>query len=675
MRLDRIALALTFLFLHPAVSLFAARPLDFSDLMAARRISSPVVSPDGRWVAYVETTHDPETLSSDTQIFILSILGGEPRRLTADPAGSRNPMFTPDGRELLFVSSRGGTNQVYSLPLDTGGEALRLTDQPGGVSEVTLSPDGKWLLYTARVLVDSQSVVGMEDGRAPEARIIDNLLFRHWDHWRDGRYSHLFIAPAVPGGEARDLTPGKVDCPPISLGSPRDFAVSPDGKHVYYVANRDGVVATSTNNDIWRVDVDGSNLTKITVNPANDNLIALSPNGRFLAWREMARAGFESDKQDIRLLDLSSGKSANLTAGLDRSANELVWDPAGRFIYFTAEDEGRVSIYRVNAVLDGKPVITRLADGHTWSSISVTPDGKNIVALRQSFTEPQEIFLLSVDGRTVRALTARNREVLADVDMNPGEGFRFEAEDGVMVHGWLIRPPGFDPSRKYPLLYLIHGGPQSAWTDQFHYRWNAQMFAAWGYVAVLVNPRGSTGYGQLFTDQITGDWGGRVYRDLMRGLDHVIANYSFVDSTRMGAAGASYGGYMVNWIQGHSRRFRCLVNHNGVFNLESMYASTEELWFPEWEFGGTPWENPTLYRMWSPHRFAADFATPMLVIHSDRDYRVPPEQGLMAFTTLRRMGIDSRLLFFPDEGHWVLDPKNSRLWYATIRDWLDKYLK
>jgi len=653
------------------------RPLEFVDLLRIHRLAEPAVSADGKWVAFVRTSHDPKTADSWSDICLVPLAGGGMRVLTAGKTDNSRPMFTPDGNSLVFASNRSGSRQFYLLPLSGGGEAVQITRQPGGTKGGRLSPDGRYLLFHADVLLDSASVVDYQgQGKPPRARIIDELLFRHWDHWRNGEYKHLFIT-GIPGDDPPlDLTPGKVDVPPISLGSPLDYAVCGDSRYVYYTANRDPVVTISTNNDIWRVNLQGDSLLQITNNPANDNLIALSPRGNLLAYRAMERARFEADRYCLWLRDLETGAARNLTAGLDRSVGEVVWDPEGKYLYFTAEDRGRVSIFRVAAVLRGETTVQPLTDAQTYSGLRISPDGKTLVALRESFTTPAELVALSPSGKgPLRELTGLNAPLLSAIEMHPAESFHFEAEDGVPVHGYLIRPPGFDPAKKYPLIYLIHGGPQGAWTDEFHYRWNAQMFASWGYVTVMVNPRGSTGYGQEFTDRITGDWGGKCYRDLMRGVDYLLKNYEFIDPERLGAAGASFGGYMVNWIEGHTDRFRCLVNHDGVFNLESMYSSTEELWFPEWEFGGTAWENPTLYRLWSPHRYAADFKTPMLVIHGEKDYRVPPEQGLMAFTTLQRMGIESKLLYFPDEGHWVLNPVSSRLWYDTIRQWFDRFLR
>ncbi|MEA2062435.1 MAG: S9 family peptidase [Gemmatimonadota bacterium] len=665
--------------LAAAPALGGGRPLQYEDLLRSKRLSEPAISADSRWVAFVQASIDPDSFESWSDIYLVPLAGtgSQPRLLTAGRYSNTRPMFTPDGKALVFASDRSGSRQFYRMPLEGGGEAVQLTSQCGGAGGGRLSPDGRYLLYHADVLVDSASVVGSQvPGENTRARIIDELLFRHWDHWRNGRYKHVFVKRIAGNEPAVDLTPGKVDAPPISLGSRQDYAASRHSRYIYYTANRDPVVTISTNNDIWRVNVGGDSLRKITTGEGNDNLIAISPDGKLMAWRAMARPRFESDRYCLWLKDLATGRAANLTGGLDRSVLEALWAPGGKYIYFIAEDEGKTPVFRVTATLKKKPVLQRLTEKHSFSSLTVTPDGKTLVALRQSFSQPAELVAFSADGKgKIRRVTRLNEPLFSAIDLKQAESFYFPAEDSVPVHGYLIRPPGFDPGEKYPLIYLIHGGPQGAWNDKFHYRWNAQMFASWGYVAVMVNPRGSTGYGQEFTDQISGDWGGKCYRDLMRGLDYVLGKYDFIDPERLGAAGASFGGYMINWIEGHSDRFKCLVNHDGVFNLESMYASTEELWFPEWEFGGTPWDNPTLYRMWSPHRYARNFKTPMLIVHGEQDFRVPPEQGLMAFTTLRRRGIQSRLLYFPDEGHWVNDPKNSSLWYKTVREWFDRFLR
>ena len=656
-----------------------ARTMEFSDLLKVNRIGDPTLSPDGRLVAFTVKKYNPETLVSWTDICLVGSDGGEVKVLTKVTSANDSPVFTPDGKYLLFASKRTGTRQFFKRSLEGGAEVVQLTNFPGGVSGGKLSPDGRYLLFDATVLVDSASVVGYDPlgGAPPKARIIDKLMYRHWDHWTNGCYDHVFIKDLTTDSTPLDLTPGQVDSPPISLGSSCDYAVDKSGEYVYYVANRDPVIAVSTNNDIWRVPVGGGAFEKLTTSQANDNQIRFSPDGKYLAYRAMARPGFEADRQCLMLRELESGMTVNLSADLDRSVEQIIWSPDGKYLYFQAEDMGYLHLFRVKAEVTGGAAIEKVWDGASISDISLTPDGKRIIALLDSFNKPAEIVSIpAVSGKgELKYLTDMNSTVLADVELEDAEEFTFKADDGVDVHGFLIRPPGFDPAKKYPFVYLIHGGPQGAWINDFHYRWNPQMWASWGYVVAMVNPRGSTGYGQKFTDQISGDWGGKCYRDLMLGVDYLLANHDFIDPDRMGAAGASFGGYMVHWIEGHTDRFKTLVCHDGVFNLESMYGSTEELWFPEWELGGTPWENPTLYRQFSPHLFVENFSTPMLIIHGELDFRVPPEQAFAAFTSLQRVGVESRMLYFPNEGHWVLNAAALRLWHETIRDWLDKYLK
>jgi dipeptidyl aminopeptidase/acylaminoacyl peptidase len=317
----------------------------------------------------------------------------------------------------------------------------------------------------------------------------------------------------------------------------------------------------------------------------------------------------------------------------------------------------------------------RVTSGAYIASLALTPDGRSLVVGRQSSQHPTELYVLDTNGRELRQLTHTSCELVRQLALQPAEPFWFDGAGGTKVQGFLVKPPDFDPAKRYPVVYLVHGGPQGAWSDHFHFRWNANMFSAPGYVAVLVNPRGSTGYGQQFTDEISGDWGGRVFEDLMLGLDHALATYPFLDGARVAAAGASYGGYMMNWFLAHTDRFRALINHDGVYDLRSMYGATEELWFPEWEFQGKPWTNPELYRRWSPSEHVANFRTPMLVIHGGLDYRVPLEQGLQVFTALRRQNVPARLLYFPDEGHWVLQPKNALVWWDTMHEWLERWLR
>jgi dipeptidyl aminopeptidase/acylaminoacyl peptidase len=407
-------------------------------------------------------------------------------------------------------------------------------------------------------------------------------------------------------------------------------------------------------------------------NPANDNNPRYSPDGKYIAWRSMARAGFEADRQTLTLYDRRSGKKTNLTADFDYSIGAFEWAPNSRDIYFATQDKGRYSIGKVSVKGgDAKLIVTGAYD----NNLRVSPDGKSLVFPRQRVNRPTELYRASTSGKNVKKLTDVNGKLLAELEMNPLEEFWFEGAGGRQVHGLITKPPFFEEGKKYPMIYLIHGGPQGAFSDNFHYRWNVQMFASPGYVVATVNFTGSTGYGQDFTDAISGDWGGAPYEDVMKGLDYILENYDYVDADRIGAAGASYGGYMINWIQGNTDRFDCLVSHAGVYNLESMYGSTEELWFPEWENRGTPWENIELYEKFSPHRLAANFSTPCLVVHGEHDYRVPYTQGLEFFTALQRQGIPSKLLFFPDEDHFVRKPQNAELWWGTLHEWFAEYLK
>jgi dipeptidyl aminopeptidase/acylaminoacyl peptidase len=432
------------------------------------------------------------------------------------------------------------------------------------------------------------------------------------------------------------------------------------------------MVAIGTNNDIFVVSASGGTARRITDNPANDSQPLYSPDGKYIAYQKMDRAGFEADRKQLVLFERSTGKHLNLTPDFDFSIDEVVWAPDSRSLFVTANDKGGNSVFRVWVAR--KPIETVLNHGY-YHTVRLSPDGKILVFLKESTETPAEVFRADVSGKNVRQITNLNGDRIAMLDMAPKTDYWFKGAGGTDVHGWIVTPPAFDKSKRYPVIYLIHGGPQGQWGDQFHYRWSPQMFASRGYVVLLVNPRGSTGYGQRFTDEITRDWGGKVYVDLMNGLDSALAAFSFMDGNRVAAAGASYGGYMMSWMAGNTNRFRAIVNHDGVFNPKSMYGTTEELWFPEWEFGGTPYDNPELFERWSPLNLVKNFKTPMLVVHSQLDYRVDVSEGFQLFTALQRNGVPSRMLYFPDEGHWVMKPANSELWHKTVLDWIDQYTK
>ncbi len=661
-----------------AVASAEKRAFTFEDLYEIDRVRDPQVSPDGKWVAYVGWDYDLEENAGAADIWVVNFKTGVSRRLTTDEANDTNPRWSPDGSKIAFISGRSGTPQVWMIPMD-GGEARQLTEISTGAAGVKWSPTGTHLAFTSDVYADcvSDSCNKARNEEREEsqvkARVIEELLYRHWNHWKEDKWSHLFVVP-VEGGDPVDMTPGARDCPPISLGGGEDYDFSPDGKEICYCLNPDPVVAVSTNNDLFVLSLDGGTPRPITKdNRANDHSPAYSPDGRYIAYLAMERPGFEADRRQLVLYDRKTGERRNLTAGWDRSISQFVWAPNGSRLYVAAVDRGRRNIYSVS-VKRGE--VKELVRGGYLTNVRVTADGKNLVYCHQAMNHPVDVYTATVKGKKVRPLTRVNEDTLKGIEMNPMEEFWFAGAKGDSVHGLLLKPPFFDANKTYPMIFLIHGGPQGSWDDDFHYRWNAELFAAPGYVVSMINFRGSVGYGQDFTDAISGDWGGGCYVDLMKGLDHVLETYDFIDPDRVGAAGASYGGYMICWVAGHSgERFRCLMNHDGVYNLTSMYGATEELWFPEWEMEGTPWTNPELYEKWSPHTYAANFRTPMLIVHGERDYRVPVEQALECFTAHRRQGVRAKLVYFPDEYHFVSKPQNAELWWTTLHEWFAEYLK
>lgn len=653
-------------------------PLTFNDFIRIKRISDPQVSADGALIAFVVTTMDKERNSSNSNIWIIPSKGGKPWKLTASPQADFNPRWSPDGGKIAFISTRGGNPQIWAID-PRGGEASKLSRLSTGVSGIIWSSSGKYLAFSSSVFPDcpdedcnNRKNEGKKKSLV-KAKIFDHLLFRHWNSWRNGKRRHLFIIPSE-GGKAIDLTPGDYDAPPISLGSSQDYVFSPDGKEICFIRNIDPDfrVSLGTNNDIFVTSINGGKILPITTNKANDNSPHYSPDSQYIAYRAMTRAGFEADKYSLMLYERKSKKTINLTKGLDRSVDEIFWTPDGSSIYFTFEEKGRISLARI--FLESQN-IEMILKGHYISSLSLSPDGKTIFFLKQTIHLPSDIYSFDLKTKKLVQLTNLNSQLLNELEMNPAEEFWFEGAEGDKIHGFLVKPPFFDDSKKYPLAMLIHGGPQGAWADNFHYRWNAQMFASPGYVVAMINFHGSTGYGQEFTDSISGDWGGKPYEDIMIGCDYLLARYDFIDNNRMAAAGASYGGYMIDWIEGHSDRFKCLVSHAGVYDLPSMYGATEELWFPEWEFRGTPWTNKEMYEKWSPSSYVKNFQTPCLIIHSQNDFRVPVTQGFQFFTALQRMSIPSKMLYFPDEYHFVQKPLNAELWWKTVHDWLSTYLK
>ena len=652
------------------------RAMTVEDLWAVKRVGPPALSPDGRWVAFSVTTYSLEDNTGTSDIWMVSVDGGEPIRLTTHPARDSQPRWNPaNPTELAFVSSRDGKPQIYLLSL-TGGEARRLTNIPTGVGSFVWAPDGRHLALTSRVYPGTTPEETAQRDKAHaeskvKARVYTSLLFRHWNTWWDHKRSHVFVFDRQTGNY-HDVTPGDFDTPPIALGGSQDFVFSPDGSTLAFVRNTDPVVATSTNNDIFTVTLPNGQPKRLTTSRANDNSPSYSPGGRFLAYLAMARPGFEADQLDLILLDRKTGLRRNLTADFDRDVHEFTWSPDGRTVFFTAGDQGRTKIYRLD-VRSG--TIRTLVNEHSSSGLQISPDGHWLVFRLQSMRAPYEVYRVRTDGRDLRQLTALNADLLAQLELPAPEDFWFHSYDGTRVHGFFLKPPFFRSGHKVPLVFLIHGGPQGMWSDVFHFRWNSELFAAPGYAVVEINFRGSKGYGQAFCDAVSKNWGNGPYQDLMVGLDSLLARYDFLDPNQVVAAGASYGGFMINWIAGHTDRFKALVCHDGVFDQRMMYYSTEELWFPEWEFDGPPFENPTLYEKWSPSNFVGNFRTPTLVIHGEHDFRVPLTQGLAMFTALQRRGVPSKLLVFPDEDHFVQKPQNSRLWWNTVHAWFRQWLE
>ncbi|HEY3137704.1 MAG TPA: S9 family peptidase [Blastocatellia bacterium] len=659
----------------------AARPFTIDDLLRVRRVSDPQLSPDGRWIAYTVADTDKSANKRATQIYLISIDGGDPRQLTNEKQSSSQPRWSPDGKRLAFVSARDGEPQIWTIDLAETAQAKKITNLSTGVDAPVWSPDGKWIAFTSEVYPECMSD-DCNKQRAEQAasskvkaRIAERLLYRHWTAWKEGKRTHVFVV-STDNGQTRDLAPGDYDAPPFSLGGPTDYAFSPDSKELAFARNTDKDEARSTNGDIFTVPVAGGEPRRITgENPADDLTPAYSPDGRYIAYRAQSKPGFESDRWRLMLYDRKTGQSHSITDAFDSSVEAFAFSPDAQKIYFTALDHGRQPIYELAV---GGGAIKKLINEASNDDVQISADGKTLVFTRQSLTQPIEIYKADSSGANATRLTKTNDALLADFGLKPAEEVSWEGAAGAKVYGWVVKPPNFTANKKWPLIVLIHGGPQGAWNDAWSYRWNPQLFAAAGYVVFAPNPRGSFGYGQKFVDEISGDWGGKVYTDIMNGAAY-LASMPYVDRERIGAAGGSYGGYMVNWIEGHNNdprvKFSALVSHAGVYNLTSMYGATEELWFPEWEFKGMPWTNPEMYSKWSPHMFVKQFKTPLLVINGELDYRVPYTEGLQLFTALQRQGVESKLLVYPDEGHWVLKPQNSELWYNTVLGWFDGHLK
>jgi dipeptidyl aminopeptidase/acylaminoacyl peptidase len=668
-----------FVLLAFAAIAFAQKPaFDVNALLELKRIGDPRISPDSRWLTFGVTSVDVAGNKKPQQIWIVPLAGGAPHELTHDGEANQRARWSPDSRRIAYISDRGGSSQVWLMDPD-GGNPKQITNLATEADGVTYSPDGKNLLFTSSVFPEcladeacNKKMVDAEKASKVRARIYTELLYRHWTGWQSKRRSHLLVVP-VAGGAPRDLTPGTRDVPPFSLGGPDDYDVSPDGSEVVYSMNADPVPATSTNSDLYAVSINGGQARKITYTAGADLSPRYSPDGKYLAWRAQIRGGYESDRWRLMVLERVSGRMNVLTDNLDRWVNSFTWSPDSANLFFTTADRGRQGIQLIS--VNGGSMRVVASGDSDLDDMQLTRDGKTMVYTQMTGMSPVEIYKVSSTGGEQTPLTHLNDAVLSAHQLTPLEEFWVESTDGTRVHSFVVKPPNFQANRKYPVLMLIHGGPQGAWGHSWTYRWNAQVFAAAGYLVIEPNPRGSTGYGQKFIDEINGNWGGRPFDDIMAVADHVVSDMPYADAGKLTAAGGSYGGYMVDWMLGHTQRFKALISHAGVYDLPSMFGATEELWFPLWEFGGTPWDKVEEYARWSPSHFVKDFHTPTLVIGGELDFRVPYTQSLQLFTALQLQKVPSKLLIYPDEGHWVQKPQNSLLWYKTFLDWLDSWVK
>jgi dipeptidyl aminopeptidase/acylaminoacyl peptidase len=689
----------------------AKHPFTIEDMMGLKRVAEPVPSPDGKWVLFSAVDVNLEANTKTPHVWIVPLTGGREREIISDRDADR-PRWAPDGRRFAFVSTKDGSSQIWIADFDSaGGEVTGVHKLTSIVTEADgelWSPDGKAIAFTSRVYPQcagspseheacNQQKMDEVAKSKVKALVFTRLLYRHWNAFQAGKRSHIFVVNADGTGLPRDLTPGDYDAPPFTLGGQDMYSFSPDGQELCYTSNHDKVEAISTNNDLWVVPVSGGPAKNITAdNPAADETPLYSPDGKYIAYRAQQRPGYESDRWRLMLYDRKTGEKGRIGEKLDRWVGAMAWHTSSKAIYFSAEEMGGMPLFRAGVDLG----VTRLSDG-SYDNLAFAADGKSLLFTQMGIAFPNRISRLDThaiediaaktqakdaksalpgDLRTIvdllpTVLANPNAQTLSQVAMSPLESFWFTGAHGDRVEGFLVKPPNFDPNKKYPVKFLLHGGPQGAWGDDWSYRWNPELFAANGYVVIMINFHGSTGYGQKFIDAINGDWGGAPFEDLMQGLDYAEQHYPFIDKDRECALGASYGGYMANWILGHSNRFKCIVSHDGMFNSESAWGTTEELWFNEWEFKGTPYTNRELYRKWSPHLSATSFKTPTLIVHGQLDYRLDVSEGYQLFTTLQRLEIPSQMLYFPDEGHWVLKPQNSRFWYETVNGWVDQWLR
>lgn len=671
----------------------AARGFQASDMVRMDRYSSPALSPDGRKLVFAKRVVDFDANRASSSLWIEDLFARDaapPVRLTPEGWNVNSPAFSPDGATVYFLSAKNGSSQLYAMPT-AGGKPKQLTDLAQDIAAFKLSPDGTRIAVASTAFpdcVDSadadalactkqrQDAQAKAKGKA-SGKIFDHLFIRHWDTWADGTLNRVFVVSANAKSPVKTalLVSGGVhgDIPSKPFGDLSDLAWSPDGKQLAMSARAsDGSEPWSTNFDIWLANSDGSgaarNLTE--ANKAWDAGPVFSADGKTLYYRAMKVPGFEADRFALMAMDLDSGKVREIAPKWDRSANGIALSADGKTIYTTAEDMGQQPLFAVD-IASGKP--TQLIGDGTVGEFGIA--GPTLAFARNTMKTGDEIFSAATDGSAQRAITPSAGDMLKDVAWGDFEQFSFKGWNNETVHGYVVKPWNYQPGKKYPVAFLIHGGPQGSFGNGWSYRWNPQTYAGQGYAVVMVDFHGSVGYGQAFTDAISRHWGDRPLEDLQKGWKAALSKYDFLDGDKACALGASYGGYMAYWIAGNwNSPWKCIVSHDGVFDNRMMGYATEELWFSEHENGGTPWQNPEGYEKFNPILHVKDWKVPMLVVHSQLDYRIPVEQGIAAFTALQRKGIESKYLYFPDENHWVLKPQNSLLWHDTVNAWLKAHI-
>jgi dipeptidyl aminopeptidase/acylaminoacyl peptidase len=675
------AAALLALTATPCMAQSTSHPFSPRDLVMMDRVSDPQLSADGSHVAFTVRTTDYDANKGVTAVWALDLNGGTAaaaRRVTAPELGAGTPRFSPDGQTIYFLAEHDGASQLWSVPF-AGGSPTQLTHLPIDIDNYRISPDGRSVLFSAQVFEDcttlacTRSKLDAVKNDKATGRVYDRLFIRHWDTWSDGRRSQLFITPLGATSEPVHLTRGiDGDIPSKPFGDATEYSFSPDGKTVYFDVRVAGKTEPwSTNFDVYSVSADGAQPPKnLTAdNLAWDAMPVASKDGRTLYYVAMKTPGFEADRFGIMALDLATGAKREIDPQWDRSAGALTLSDDGKTLYTTVDDEGMHALYAID-IASG--AARKVLSGGTVTGFAVA--GDRIVAARQDFKHPTDLYTLGAQGANLEQVTHFNADRLRDIRFGDAEFFSFVGAKGDSVHGYVMKPVDYQPGRKYPVAFLIHGGPQGAWNEDFHYRWNPESYAAAGFAVVAINPHGSTGYGQAFTNAVSGDWGGAPLEDLKKGWSAALGQYPFLDGNNACALGASYGGYMIYWMAGvWNEPWKCFVDHDGVFDARMMAYATEELWFEEHENGGTQYEHPENYEKFNPIDHVSEWKVPMLVVHSGHDFRIPDSQGIGAFTALQRRGIPSKLLYFPDESHWVQKPHNSMLWHETVLDWLKQW--